>query len=254
MIFNQDSLSFIYYETLEINQGNTTTSNCGRHFDALSFRFDADTVISAKNKNVALKSNYITYIPANFDYTRISKSDFGIVVHFQSLNYHARELEFFCPDNPEKYKELFIKLLETDKSKLPGYKHDCAALLCSIFAELYRDSHIEWTGNPLIEQGAAYLAQNFSDPDVSIDTAAKLSNVSSVYFRKLFKDNFGISPKRFILTKRIEYAADLISSGLYTLNEIADKCGFNDYKYFLVTFKKFMHVTPKNYHYNFNKR
>ncbi len=230
------------------------TLNHDRHFDALSFRFDADTVISAKNKNVTLKSNYVTYFPENFDYTRISKTDHVIVVHFKSLNYHARELEFFCPDNPEKYRELFIKLLETDKARAPGYKHDCAAILSSIFAELYRDSHVALGGSPLIERGTEYLAQNFTDPTVSIDTAADLSDISTVYFRKLFKDKFGIAPKQYILNKRIEYAADLISSGLYTLNEIAEKCGFNDYKYFLVTFKKFMHVTPTHYHYNFNKR
>ena len=46
---------------------------------------------------------------------------------------------------------------------------------------------------------------------------------------------------------RIEKAKELLTSTNMTLNEISDSVGFNDYFYFLKTFKKFTGVTPGKY-------
>ena len=48
----------------------------------------------------------------------------------------------------------------------------------------------------------------------------------------------------------MEYAASLILAGNFTLQEIADMCGYDDYKYFSVEFKKMIGVSPSKYTYN----
>ena len=75
--------------------------------------------------------------------------------------------------------------------------------------------------------------------------------MSEVYFRKLFKEEFGISPQKYIIDLRLQNAAGLISTGYYSLKEVAYMSGYTDYKYFSVEFKKNMGVSPSEYLYNY---
>lgn len=71
--------------------------------------------------------------------------------------------------------------------------------------------------------------------------------ISEVYFRKLFRDRFGISVGKFLLKLRMEYAADLLYSKQYRINEVADLCGFADAPTFTHSFVKFFGVSPSSY-------
>ena len=85
--------------------------------------------------------------------------------------------------------------------------------------------------------------------DFSLTEAAKKSMMSDTYFRKLFNKEFNMSPKKYVITKRMEYASSLIMSKYYGLQEIADMCGYADYKHFSVEFKKHFLISPSHYYY-----
>ena len=68
------------------------------------------------------------------------------------------------------------------------------------------------------------------------------------------KEEYGISPQKYIINLRIQNAVGLISAGYYSLKEIAYMSGYNDYKYFSVEFKKNMGVTPSEYIYDYAHR
>ena len=44
-----------------------------------------------------------------------------------------------------------------------------------------------------------------------------------------------------------KYAKELISTGDYSLKEIAFMCGYSDYKYFSSEFKQFTGISPSEY-------
>lgn len=77
--------------------------------------------------------------------------------------------------------------------------------------------------------------------------------VSETYFRKLFKKLYSVSPKQYIINLKLETAAQLLQSQLYSVNEACDKSGFADPKYFTRLFKsrygcshkEFMSVLPE---------
>ena len=87
--------------------------------------------------------------------------------------------------------------------------------------------------------------------DFSLQIAAKKSFISEPYFRKLFNKEFGISPKKYVIEHRIKYAASLIIAGYFSLQEISQMCGYDDYKHFSSAFKKIMNVSPSKYTYKF---
>ena len=96
------------------------------------------------------------------------------------------------------------------------------------------------------------MLKNYKKSDLSIKEIADRSYMSEVYFRKLFKEEYGVSPQKYVKNLRIQNAVGLISAGYYSLKEIAYMSGYNDYKYFSVEFKKKIGVSPSEYLYNYN--
>lgn len=68
-----------------------------------------------------------------------------------------------------------------------------------------------------------------------------------MYFRKLYKDLYGISPIRAIMNLRIDKAKALLDSGYFSVKKIAGKCGFENEKYFSTLFKRETGFTPAQY-------
>ena len=146
--------------------------------------------------------------------------------------------------------KLFRKILDVWNKKELGYKYKSSAILCEIFAECYIQNHVSKSKNPKICNSVEYLLKNYKKSDLSIKEIADRSYMSEVYFRKLFKEEYGISPQKYIIGLRVQNAVGLISTGYYSLKEIAYMSGYNDYKYFSVEFKKAMGVSPSEYLYN----
>ena len=94
-------------------------------------------------------------------------------------------------------------------------------------------------------------AQNYKNSNLSIAEIADRSFMSEVYFRKLFKEEYGVSPQKYIIDLRIQNAVGLIATGYYSLKEIAYMSGYNNYKYFSSEFKKVKGVSPSEYIYNY---
>ena len=253
MIFERDNLSFKLLEVIKLNQKDVHLFNSGRNFDALSFRFRADTEINAEGKSFRLGDNSVGFFPAGVDYTRISSVDEFIVIHFNSLDYFSKSIAFFYPPRPEEIAPLFCEILDCWTKKESGYKYRCTSIFYMILAKIREQYPTPSRYDPRIEKGVLYIKENFKDPSLSVTAAADASNISEVYFRKLFKKHFGISPKSYIIDTRIKYAVNLIESGYYSLSEIAEMCGFEDYKYFSSQFHRIKGVPPSKYSYNYNK-
>ena len=98
-----------------------------------------------------------------------------------------------------------------------------------------------------------YIEKNYLRNDFSLSDAAAKSFMSETYFRKLFKQEFGTSPKHYVISRRIEYAKALIITGYFSIEKIAGMCGYNDEKHFSTEFKKITGVSPSKYNYNFSQ-
>lgn len=250
MFFDTANLSFAILDVLEVNQEHISNYNKERNFSALSFRFEADTIFKTEVEEIIALSNCVCYVPAQLNYRRISKKDHMIVVHFHVRNYSTSQIELFYPQEPESLGNLFKDLWSCWKQHSPGYTYRCAALLNEILAMCYQQNFKE-NYQSKIQNSLHYIEENYKKCDLSIAEIAKQSYISEVYFRKLFKQQYGISPRKYIIKLRMQTAMDLISTGYYSLQDIASMVGYQDYKYFSVEFKAFTGVSPSKYAYRF---
>jgi AraC-like DNA-binding protein len=221
--------------------------NSGRSFSVLSFRLCSDAVLTTKTETHVMKSHSVSYFPAMLDYTRAATVDEMIAIHFDTTDYHTQRIECFDAKQPEKLARLFRAILACWKQKEIGYPYRCSAILYEILAECYAQNFVAEAQSSKIQGSVEYLLTNFKKCDLSIKEIAERSFISEVYFRKLFKDAYGVSPQKYIIDLRIQNAVALMSAGYYSLKEIAYLSGYHDYKYFSVEFKKRMGVSPSEY-------
>ena len=246
MFFEKDYIIFNIIDVIHLKQKSVRTITRGRPFEALSFRLCADTYIKTKNEKFHLTDNAVTFVPSKFEYFRESAVDDLIVIHFNYSNYTSTNIESFTPKNPKKFATLFNLIFEVWNKKEVGFKYKCASILYEIFAECHFQNCLDFIAQSKIKKSVDFVLNNYTK-DITITEIADKSFMSEVYFRKLFKKEFGVSPQQYLINLRLNYAIELMSTGYYSLKEIAKNSGYNDYKYFLTEFKKHFGVSPSTY-------
>lgn len=92
-----------------------------------------------------------------------------------------------------------------------------------------------------------YIDEHYSDINLSLVSIAEEFRMHPNYLSSMFKKNMNCSPVTYIETLRTEKAAELLSEGKYSVNEIARLVGFSNTGTFRRIFKKIKGVTPTNY-------
>ena len=80
--------------------------------------------------------------------------------------------------------------------------------------------------------------------DWDVDKMASEVNLSPSRFYKLYKDIFGISPKKYLQEIRIEHAKTLLMQNKYMIKEIAEMTGYKNQYHFIRQFKDYTGTTP----------
>ena len=76
-----------------------------------------------------------------------------------------------------------------------------------------------------------YIDENYKR-EISVDELASIMNISKVYFGNYFKSTFHISPKHYILNKRLIESQRLLLESRMSVKEIAYAVGFENENYF----------------------
>ncbi len=96
--------------------------------------------------------------------------------------------------------------------------------------------------SPLVVSALQYIKENLC----SITNINEISNalfVSKSYFFKSFKEELKISPKQYIINKRLSLAYDMIASGKKP-SKVYEECGFTCYNTFYKAFVNYYGCVP----------
>jgi two-component system response regulator YesN len=98
----------------------------------------------------------------------------------------------------------------------------------------------------LIKSLLHYIENNYSRK-ILIQDIVKHFHYSESFIVKKFKSETGMTFNEYLIRYRVQKAMELMKEKENTLNDISIKCGFSDYKYFGVVFKKMTGSSPKEF-------
>lgn len=223
-----------------VNEIGTVFEMKDRYCNAICFSTsEAENVFTTDNGEHVLRGGRVLFIPKGMSY-EMNTTKTGIVglVNFSGVlpveNMLIKEIS-----NAEKMWEMFISM-ENEKNEY---------IQMSKLYELldYIDCNEVFENDGIISRQLEYINKNYCDPRITNSSLAKMSNISEVYFRKIFVKTMGISPHLYLMNLRLNNAKQLLKDGRMTVAEIAESSGFSSVYYFSSAFKKYEGVSPKKY-------
>lgn len=82
------------------------------------------------------------------------------------------------------------------------------------------------------------IDQNFQSVDFTIEKLCKECGLSHAQLCRNFSTNYGISPKQYLIQKRLDYAKKLLIETDLKIDAVAHSCGYLDSANFMKEFKK----------------
>lgn len=188
------------------------------------------------------KSNYTMYIHTT-DYH-------FIFCDFKFDDALDRKSDMYSPKSPSYAENLFRKLLQVHTSPSRNSFTESMSILYNIYGLILataNEAYINVFAKKRISEVKMYIDKNFNDSSLSICFLAEKAAVSEVYFRKVFKSQYHISPSQYIISIRLKKAKELMKYPFLTLEECALQSGFSSLQYFCRVFKKSTGITPAKY-------
>lgn len=92
-----------------------------------------------------------------------------------------------------------------------------------------------------------YIAHNYHDADLSIDSLAQALGYSIGYVRQIFKEEMGVPYNEYLIQVRIEASKRLLLETDLSAKDIAMRIGIEDVRYFYTIFKNRTGLTAQQY-------
>ena len=90
----------------------------------------------------------------------------------------------------------------------------------------------------LIKPALDIMNSNYTQKELSVKNLSEVCGISVAYFRRIFTEKFGVSPKEYIINRRIDYAKKLLLSEQFSVSKVAKKCGYAEPCHFSREFSK----------------
>lgn len=181
------------------------------------------------------------------DYFHIEYSDNKI---FKNYNLKLETVYY-----PQRINEIsgLVSEIDLEHIKKDSFYNDFSRLAAEkIFAIIARSIAL---AEPIVlnpEQREQFLrARTFIHAnhmqDWSVEEMAELVNLSKSRFFYMYKKIFGISPLLDLCRVRIQKAQNLLKNDNLSVEETAERCGFNSPYHFIRQFKKIVGISPGKY-------
>ena len=178
---------------------------------------------------------------------------------FYHVHFESDETSFFSKMNlkpsviyplppSSTAKNIFETIITEMQQKLPNYeinlKNYFEILLVEFDRKLSIVSKIQFSKE--IAPAYTKILENFWE-NYTLDDYAKMCNLSKFHFSRLFKNYTGFSPIEYRNNIRIRSAKGFLSYPRYSINQVAELCGFANANYFCKAFIKAEGMSPSAY-------
>ena len=234
----------------EYKEAITSFSKNKTCHNELIFHLSGESTVLFNGKQLAITKDCIRFLPQGEiqEYVVKRKKPGECIDVFFDTDMPVSDSAFVIrPMQSEKIKALFKKIFAIWVAKDDGYYFECLSILYKIFAELEKKNYIPENQYHSIKPAIMYIEKHFLDKRITADDLICCCTISYPYIKKLFVKKFGMSPIRYSIQLKINYACDLLRSELYTVTQTAELCGYNDISFFSRQFKEYTGISPTDF-------
>ena len=249
-MFNSERFDFKILSVHRLTFPISKRYSPGRPYHALIFRTRGKAEVVQGDDRIRLNKNDVTFVPEECEYgiNTLSEEEV-IVIHFSATLTATRTITNMHASHPESFATLFEKLLLAWQTRPCGFVYRMDALFLSILEQLERQSKEMHTDSLefRIQHSVDVIHENIANTSFSIDSLATEAGYCVSYFRRVFREEVGASPKEYLTDLRIRHAIALLESGYYSVEQVAELSGFAYAKHFSTIFKRITGRTPSSY-------
>jgi len=228
---------------------NTKLKRRDRLSWAIVIKYEGETVYRSRGKTYLSDRSHVIILPKGCSYQWIcTKSGHFSIIEFE-CDATDEGIFQFTVKNGDKLLKAFKELEKKRYLGEPMIEMQSIRDTYSILLELLltaEEKPVPDGKQKKLLPAVEYLSQNY-DKNIKNDTLAALVGISTVYFRKLFKEVTGTSPISYARELRIRKAKELLKSEYGSLTEIALSLGYANLYDFSRDFKKHTGFPPSKY-------
>ena len=228
-------------------------------YTELFYIVGGDGQFRIEDKLYPVKANQLVIVTPNVIHTEVSYEAHPleyIVLGIEGLTLAANQ------EQDSRYRILDYRgggdvltcmrhILQETQSAQPGYETICQAYMEILILRLMRSTSFAVTGaSPKVSHQCAairhYIDTHYKE-NLSLDLLADYAHVNKYYLAHIFKEEYGMSPISYLISRRIEESKYLLRETDMSLSQIARVLGFSSPSYFSQSFRRVEGTAPMEY-------
>jgi len=229
----------------------------GQASDTFIYVINGSVTLNTPVKSVHARRGEVMFIPEGLKYHAVWRDEVGC--DYYSLRIISEKVDIF--DTKSSFS---LQLIDTSGISDVGARFDeiyrlmsketrvDALRALSVYYGLYADilprlqNESSPKYSPALLAATHYIDEHFAK-EFSIDTLAASCHISPSRLHHIFSSQLGTTPTKYRNALRVGHAASDLRIGNLTIDEIAEKNGFNSAAYFREIFKAETGLTPTEY-------
>ena len=220
----------------------------------LYYRTDTDggrATLQLIDRRIELTAGRLYFIPAfSILQSKIDGNMNKYYIHFLSSSLELRLHRFLSDqyyiDAGEMTEPLFNTVINNYTKDTTEAKMKVRGAMQLLLSDFFRETAASHKDLSRFAPVLSYIEENF-DRELPICELAAKMNVSTLYFSNYFKATFHISPKQYILNKRLAEGQRLLLETDLSIAEIATAIGFKNENYFSEFFAAKIGISASRY-------
>lgn len=239
MIYDFEKLTFQVLSAGRFGHRKGAYSVSGRPYASIGCRLSGKGRFKIGSKEFVSDVGDILFIAEGESYEVEYTDGESAVIHLTECNYGKSEN--ISAKNDQRFGILFSDVCRNFDGI--GKVNYAKAQVYHILQTL-KDMVEHEIKDELAQKCIAYADVNFCNADIKMIDICRAANVSEATLVRKFHKYCGMSPKQYLIKKRLDKAVKMLIEGGKTIAEISQCCGFDDPKYMSRMIKRNFGVSP----------
>lgn len=216
---------------------------------AIVIKYEGETIYYAYEKSYVSNISNVIILPKGCSYEwQCTKPGYFSIIEFDSDIKYGGICSFPVRDG-EKILKMFKELELKGTSRKPMYKpesiRDCYSIILKL-TQVKENRYFPTYKQEKIALAMDYIVKNYNR-EIRNDSLAEITGFSTVYFRKLFTEIYGVSPITYVHKLRIKKAKEMLKSDYGSITDIAKSLGYLNVYEFSKDFKNHTGIPPSKW-------